>query len=295
MDDRIGGLRLNVRTAAGAFRDPAQLRGIPAQVAVWVDQTGALVREGGGAPVLSVNRPVGTRRRLALARADLAATREVAHRHGGTVNDVVLAAMAGGARRLLEGRGELSQDLVVKVSVAASLRDPGDVGALGNRTGVRIVPLPLGEPDTIRVLQRVVAATTARRGRPPYQPSGRLLQRWMVGVMNRQRLVNFLLSNLHGPPEPLYFAGARMLELFQVGAVQGNLALGVCALSYAGALNLDVIADADVVPDVAAFATGLTDALEQLAIARPLDRGVHHLPGRRVSPRDRQDSLDAGQ
>ncbi|MGZ4206000.1 MAG: WS/DGAT domain-containing protein, partial [Actinomycetota bacterium] len=99
---------------------------------------------------------------------------------------------------------------------------------------------------------------------PPYQPSGRFMQRWMVGVMNRQRLVNLLTSNLPGPPQPMYFAGARILEVSQVGVVQGNLALTVGVLSYAGRLNLNIMGDLEAVPDLPVFVQGLAEEIERL-------------------------------
>jgi hypothetical protein len=77
------------------------------------------------------------------------------------------------------------------------------------------------------------------------------------------------VRNLPGPPAPIYFAGARVQELFQVGVVQGNLALGVGILSYAGRLNFDIVADADAIPDVAAFAEAVTETLEQRGAVAP--------------------------
>ncbi|MGZ4210555.1 MAG: WS/DGAT domain-containing protein, partial [Actinomycetota bacterium] len=122
----------------------------------------------------------------------------------------------------------------------------------------------VAEPDPIRRLERVAAETAARKRLPPYQPSGRFMQRWMVGVMNHQRLVNLLTSNLPGPPQPMYFAGAKILEVSQVGVVQGNLALTVGVLSYAGRLNLNIMGDAEAVPDLAIFAKGLADEIKRL-------------------------------
>jgi diacylglycerol O-acyltransferase len=87
-----------------------------------------------------------------------------------------------------------------------------------------------------------------------------------VHTMSRQRLVNVLVSNLHGPPGPLYFAGARVTEVFQVGVVQGNVTVSVGALSYAGQLNFDIVGDPAAAPDLAVFAMGVTAALEQLGI-----------------------------
>jgi diacylglycerol O-acyltransferase / wax synthase len=221
------------RRVLSAFRHGGQLVALqPArgkQLAILLQQARSLR--------LSVNRPVGPGRRLTLLRADLAATKAVAHAHDGKVNDVVLAAVAGGTRRLLESRGELRSDLSINVSLATSIRRGEDPRSTGNRVGIRVVRIPVGEPNPIRRLKQIVAATTAQRPLPPYQPSGRLLQRWMVRVMNHQRLVNLIVSNLPGPPVRLTFAGCPVLEMFQVGLVQGNLAIGVGVLSYAGQLT----------------------------------------------------------
>jgi diacylglycerol O-acyltransferase len=110
----------------------------------------------------------------------------------------VLAAVAGGARRLLESRGELSPGLQIHVAVPASIRHPRETG--GNRVGIRIVRVPVDEPDAVRRLQVIAARTAAQRGRPPYQPNGRFLQRWMVRAMFHQRLINIVVSNVAGPP-----------------------------------------------------------------------------------------------
>src|SRR3954469_9818247 len=227
----------------------------------------------GSAPRLSLNRQVGEHRRLIFVRADLERARAVAHTHGGTVNDVVLAAVAGGARRLLEHRGELRPGLVLKVSVAASLRGIGGEPAIGNRVGIIVVPVPVDEPDAIRILHGIARTTAERKRRPAYQPAGRIAQRWMVRVMSNQHLVNLLASNLPGPPFPMYLAGARVLEVFQVGVVQGNMTVSIGVLSYAGQLNFAIVGDADAVPDLPLFADGVSDSLEELGVIRhPPDR-----------------------
>ena len=219
----------------------------------------------GRAPSLSWNRPIGQRQRVMLLRADLGSVKAAAHTHGAKVNDVVLAAVAGGARRLLDNRGELRPNLEIHVAVPASIRHPGETG--GNRVGIRIIAVPIGEPDPVKRLQAIAARTAAQRGRPPYQPNGRFLQRWMVRTMFHQRLINIVVSNVVGPPVPVYFARARLFEVFQLSVLQGNLGLGVGVLSYAGGLYLDIAADVDVVPDVEVFAAGVSDALERLGTA----------------------------
>jgi len=249
-------------------RAPAWVTGIKAIAArgtTWVEQGWALARLG-RAPALSWNQPVGSRRVHLLVRGDLARAKEAAHRHGGKVNDVVLAALSGGAHRLLENRGELAPDLDLHVSVAASIRRPGETG--GNRVGVRLVAVPVGDPGAASRLDTIVTRTSQQRHRPPLQPGGRLLQRWMVHILNHQRLINMVLSNMPGPPVPLWFAGAQLEETFQLSLLQGNCAIGVGVLSYAGQLNLDIVADPDIVPDVDVFAAGVAEALEQLGAAR---------------------------
>jgi diacylglycerol O-acyltransferase / wax synthase len=256
------------RRAAAVMSVVSRLR----RPAMLIDQLGSLAGQlrqlqgEGFAPRVSLNRPVGMHRRLQLVRGDLTKAKKVAHAHGAKVNDVVLAAIAGGARRLLEARGELKPGLVLKVSVATSIRGPADHQASGNLVGIMLVPVPVGEPDPIRRLQDVARATAERKRRPPYQPSARFAQRWMVRAMFHQRLVNLLASNLPGPPVPLYLAGARVLEVFQIGVVQGNIALSVGVLSYAGQLNFDIVGDAEAVPDLLMFAEGLAAALGELEV-----------------------------
>jgi diacylglycerol O-acyltransferase / wax synthase len=228
-----------------------------------VRQALQLAREG-PAPRTSFNRPVGRQHRVLLVRADLEQARQVAHAHHATVNDVVLCTIAGGARALLAGRGELQRPLVLKVSVAASVRAPASASQAGNLVGVLLVPVPVGEEDPIRRLEQIARATGERKRLPPYQPAARFLQRWMIRTMNRQRRINLLMSNLPGPPQPMYFAGAKILEVFQIGIVQGNVAVQVGALSYAGQLNFDIVADANLVPDLTVFANGMIEDLERL-------------------------------
>lgn len=250
-----------------------QIKAIATGGARRVEQGWALARLG-RAPVLSWNQPVGSSRLHLLVRGDLARAKAAAHQHGGKVNDLVLAALGGGAYRLLAYRGELAPDLDMHVSVAASIRRPGQSG--GNRVGVRLVAVPVSDPHAASRLDTISARTAKQRHRPPLQPSGRFVQRALVRIMKHQRIVNMVLSNMPGPPAPLWFDGAQVQETFQLSLLQGNCAIGVGVLSYAGQLNLDIVADPDIVPDVDVFAEGMAEALEQLSAAR--DNGALPLP-----------------
>src|SRR5262249_10941289 len=98
------------------------------------------------APGARLNHPVGPRPRLALIRGHLDLTKQIAHAHHATVNDVVLAAVAGGLRRLLASRGENLHGLVQRAMVTISLHQEQPGQAQGNKPGWMMVPLPIGEP-----------------------------------------------------------------------------------------------------------------------------------------------------
>src|SRR5918995_7496398 len=140
----------------------------------------------------------------------------------------------------------------------------------GNQIAMMMVPLPLGEPDPVRRLQLIAAETAARKHKArPEAGSG--IFRFVAGQrvwyrrFPRQRSVNLVVTNVPGPPVPLYLAGARLLELFPMMPTMGNLTLVVAVLSYAGQLNLTAVADRDGCPDLEVFTQGIRGALDDLA------------------------------
>ena len=84
-------------------------------------------------------------------------------------------------------------------------------------------------------------------------------------LLAHQLFLNLSVTNVPGPPVPLYLAGAQLLELFPVAPILGNQTLTVGALSYAGQLNLTAMADQDTCPDLEVFAQGVRSALDDLA------------------------------
>jgi diacylglycerol O-acyltransferase / wax synthase len=226
------------------------------------------------APRTSLNHPIGAGHRLAVVRTGLEAARQVGHAHHATINDVVLAAIAGGLRALLSGRGEDVQTLTPRATVPISLHREQPGQATGNQVAAMVVPLPLGEPDPVRRLE-LIAADTAARKRKTRPPVGTdmltrfvAVQRACYRYMAHQRSANLWVTNIPGPPVPLYLAGARVLELFPVVSLLGNLTLSVAVLSYTGQLALTAVADQDTCPDVEVFAEGVRNTLD--ALSRPL-------------------------
>jgi WS/DGAT/MGAT family acyltransferase len=221
-------------------------------------------------PPTSLNRPTGPQRRLDVVAADLAAIRDLGHAHGGTVNDVILAAIAGALRALLASRGE-QLDLVT-VSVPVSARPAATGGQLGNQVGVMPVALPATGDLAARVT-RIAAITrerkTAARGTsaallgPPFRllaPTG--LLRWFF---NRQRLIHTFATNLRGPAGPLTFAGAPVRAVIPIPNTTGNVTVTFGVLSYAGTLRISVLSDPGRVPDVAVLTAALRRELGSAA------------------------------
>jgi len=222
------------------------------------------------APRTSLNRPIGTDRRLAIVRGRLEVAKQIAHAHHAKVNDVVLAAVAGGLRELLGARGEDVQGLVQRAMVTISEHQAQPGQARGNKPGWMMVSLPLGEPDPARRLELIAAETVARKQRArPEAGSGifRFIaaQRLWYRLFPRQRSVNIVVSNVPGPPFAVYLAGAQVLDLVPLMPTMGNLTLVVAALSYMGQLNIAAAGDRDLCTDLNVFADGVRAALDALA------------------------------
>jgi WS/DGAT/MGAT family acyltransferase len=259
---RLQGLRA---VGSGSLHPGRTLDGIRAEWPTWHE-----VFTEERAPRTSLNRRVGRDRRVALVDGRLEAAKQIAHAHGAKVNDVVLAAVAGGLRELLGNRGERVDELVLRVMVPVSLHREQPGRARGNLDGLIVVRLPLGEPDPVRLLEAVAAETAERKRKPRPQAMSTgifrftLARRALMRVSAHQHVLNLTVTNVPGPPIPLYLAGSRLLTVFPVVPATGNHALTVGVLSYAGQLNLTAVADADACPDVDVFAHGLRSALRTL-------------------------------
>jgi diacylglycerol O-acyltransferase len=222
----------------------------------------------GRAPRTSVNRRIGSDRRLGVVRSSLEVTKNVAHAHGATVNDALLTAVAAGYAELFRSRGEPTDGVVLRAFVPVSLHQEQPGAARGNVDAGMLVPLPIGERDDVRRLKLIAAETSERKkkSRPPAGSMFRtvLLQRAFLRLMPRQRFMNAYVANVPGPPIPLYFIGARLLEFFPIVPITANVSIGVGALSYAGQFNLAVVADRDLCPDLGVFVAGVQRSLEAL-------------------------------
>jgi len=229
------------------------------------------VTAGPPAARTSLDRLAGPGRTLAPICGRLDQAQQAAHRHHATVNDVLLAVTAGGLRALLRSRGEPVHGLLAPIYVPITLRPAQQQDqARGNLTALMTVPLPVGEPDPGRRLEQIATQTARRKAQT--RPSvgtvvhGPVPRRVFLAVMRHQH-VNLASADVPGPRQPLYLAGAQLLELFPVLPLMGKMTLGVGALSYAGQFNIMAVADRDACPDLGVFAAAAQHELQALAEA----------------------------
>jgi diacylglycerol O-acyltransferase / wax synthase len=235
------------------------------------------------APQTSLNRRIGAHRTITIIRCRLDLAKQIAHAYEAKVNDVLLAAVAGGLRHLLGGRGEPVDGVVLRAFVPVSLHHEQGGQARGNQDATMIASLPIGEPDPVCRL-RLIATSTAERKKRTRSPGinafpNGVVQRMAWRMAAHQHFMNLSVTNVPGPPRPLYLAAAELLEVFPVIPISVNLTLGVGALSYNGQFNITAVADRDACPDVNIFATGVQETLRALAKSTATVNSAAVIPG----------------
>ncbi len=234
-----------------------------------------LARARPQAPMTPLNEPISPNRRFALAHADLAALKQAGRRAEGTVNDVVLALVAGMLGRYLEAVGTPAADRPPVALVPVSVREAGDTSELGNRISTVFVDLPVGEPELGERIRLIHAQTrelkesaAVRAGALMVGAAGwapPLVSGVLARAMGSFRAFNLVVSNIPGPQQPFFLDGVRMREVYPVVPLNpGNQGLTVGIVSYDGLVCFGLLADRDLDPPLAAAADGLAAALAEL-------------------------------
>ena len=230
-----------------------------------------------GAPPSSLNLPIGPLRRFETVLADLDEIKRIKNSLGGTVNDVVLAAVAGGLRRLLKGRGELVDDVELRAMVPVSVRADSDRGSLGNQVASVWAALPVYEPDPVERLHIVheemkdLKSSGQAVGAQVLTTLGEWAPPTIVAqasrLVARQRAFNLVVTNVPGPQLPLYSLGREMQEVYPVLPLSQNTSLGVALLSYNGTIGFGLLGDYDTAPDLGVLAEGIEKSIAELGSA----------------------------
>lgn len=246
------------------------------------------------APVTPLNGKVSPNRLFAALETDLADVKAVKNSLGGSVNDVVLATVAGGVRQfLVDERGFDVTGVDFRAMAPVSVRTPDQRGKMGNHVAMWLVVLPIGEPDPVRRLEIIREATSRLKetdqalgaatlvrlsaGAPATLVS--LASRLATGV----RPFNMTVTNVPGPQSPLYLLEARMVASYPLVPLWQGHGAGIALFSYAGKIYWGLNADFDTVPDVDAFTASIGSAFEELLSASRATTG----PRKRPRPKKR--------
>jgi WS/DGAT/MGAT family acyltransferase len=229
------------------------------------------------APKLPLNVGLGSHRRYVWVRSDLNQMKRIKNALGGTVNDVVLAVVAGAVREWLHGRGIRTEGLELRAQVPVSIRAQDEHGQLGNRLAVMRAPLPVYIEDPVRRLRTVSAAMQGLKQSKQalgaemitrfndFAPPTLLAQAARINFSTR--LFNLVVTNVPGPQMPLYVLGRELEDIFPVGFLPPNQALFVAIMSYNGGVNFGLLADYDSMDDVDVVAEGIERSIAELAEA----------------------------
>ena len=264
-----------VRGVKATLRGPRQVAG---RMIRTVGGVSAMARAGlQPAPPSPLNVRIGPHRRFTWVEGDLDRFKAVKNALGGTVNDVVLASVAGALGRYLRMHGEITDDAILRAMVPVSIRADVERGALGNRVAAMWAPLPLGITDPV---QRLLTISRDMEGiKSSGQAVGAQVLTELTGfapptimaqaarLQAHQRMFNLVVTNVPGPQFPLYMLGRRLNAMYPMVPLAENQALGVAIMSYNGQLNFGLNADYDAVPDLEALADELRASIDELVAA----------------------------
>jgi WS/DGAT/MGAT family acyltransferase len=226
-----------------------------------------------------LNGPIGPRRRWTWTTVSLADLKRIRAAHGGTINDVMLAAITGAFRDLLAWRGELAYGPVLRSLVPVSVRGSGEGGVITNRVSAVLANLPVGEADPLRRLSLIrqemdqlkhthqaVSAEVLTAMLELVQGAAPM---WLAlgtraAVQIRQPLVQTVTTNIPGPCRPLYVLGRPLTELHPYVPIGNAVRISIAILSYLNGVSFGITADYESVPDLGVLAAGIGRALAQL-------------------------------
>jgi WS/DGAT/MGAT family acyltransferase len=237
-----------------------------------------LARARPQAPMTPLNHPISPNRRYAVAHTDLALLKAAGRAAGGTVNDAVLAVVAGMLGRYLAAAGADAVAPGGRTPVAlvpVSVRDSDAEGELGNRISTVFVDLPVTDREISSRIAAIAAQTrqlkqsaAVRAGALMVGASGwapPLVSGMLARAMGTVRAFNLVVSNVPGPQQPFFMAGARMREIYPVVPLNpANQGLTVGILSYDGLVCFGLLADRDLDPPLSTAAAGLIASLGEL-------------------------------
>jgi WS/DGAT/MGAT family acyltransferase len=281
----VSALRAGVRAAGTAAEALAEPRTTVATAVGAAEALGELARAGARpAPPTPLNVPIGPQRRLVSVHRELDELKAIGAVLGGTVNDVVLAAVTGALREWLRTRRFRTDGLELQALVPVSLRGTRERGALGNRLTAMRGTLPVGVEDPVARLEAVRATMDALKdskqalGVEIVAALENVLPPAILALASRlqisSRFFNLLVTNVPGPQFPLYLRGRELLDVVPVALLPREHALAVAVVSYHGLITFGLLGDRSAMADLDVLAEGVDRELDALgALAGALSPG----------------------
>ena len=176
---------------------------------------------------------------------------------GGTINDVLIAAITGALRRYIQSRDESIDELDIRAIVPVNLRSVIDIGDLGNQFGLVYLSLPVGEDDAHKRLQLLKTRMDEIKDTPEALAAFGILNFMGISPVKIERMIRDLfgikgtvvITNVPGPKQSLFMAGGRIDGLMFWVPTPANLSLGISIISYAGDVIIGIASDAGLIPD----------------------------------------------
>lgn len=259
-----GALRLTLKTGATLVEKGASLWQDPAQLVALAEQGGALAAEAAKLALMGEDSRTrfkgtpGVAKRVAWADpVPLAEVKAIGRALGCSVNDVLLSCVAGALGSYLARRGDDVSGVTLRALVPVNLRPPEKAWKLGNRFGLVFLDLPLGIDNPVARVYAVRANMQKLKG--SYQPilalgilaamgvGPRLLQEKLLAVLAKNATA--VMTNVPGPQQPLYLAGAKIESLMFWVPQSGDIGMGVSILSYDGDVQFGLVTDRGLCPD----------------------------------------------
>jgi diacylglycerol O-acyltransferase / wax synthase len=270
-----------VRGARATMRRPRRALGRVKDALVGVSAT-TFAGINAPAPPSPLNVDIGSHRRYTWIDGDLAQFKAIKNSLGGTLNDVVLAAVSLMLGHHMRAQGFDTEGLVLKAMVPVSVRADVERGALGNRVAAMWAPLPVGVVDPVECLAEVRLAMDGLK--QSSQAVGAEVLTNLAGfapptilsqaarLQARQRFFNLVVTNVPGPQFPLYLLGRRLKALYPVVPIARRQALGIAVMSYDGHIGFGLLADYDALPELETLARELERSIAALAKAAGVAR-----------------------
>jgi len=273
---------------SGAIRVPGEIGALAASWSERARAAGASLGSGWLTQTdkTALNGPISGSRKFDWLEIPLADIKKIKNKHGATVNDVMLAIVAGAVRAYLMDVGGQTQEQLLttdfRIMAPVSVRTKTESGTLGNKVAMWLMALPIEEPDPALRIQRVVKATRNLKDTDQALGAATLVEvstgapatlvSLAARLAGRARPFNMTVTNVPGPQFPLYLAGSKMLATYPLVPLWQSHGAGIAMFSVNGMVDIGINMDRDLIADTTLLSKLVMASFEELAKTDPAEK-----------------------